>query len=288
MDFTEQNNKYFIIPTELIDDTATHNFALPIFAFLQYRKGKDERITVSMKDLMAICGYNTASRSNIKKILPDIKSALIFLMDAGYIYQFLDTTGFLPLDKCAIDLLQAGDYFAVEINPCMSDELQFGFIAVTIYEYGKLYESMFTVKPEVPLWKVVVAYIYIYRCMWKRKGFLKEDRFKLTKEIVEKQPEFAYFKIDTICQNLGDGFSQNTITKIIKYFEAIEIMHTVDFCYGEKIVTDKNGRKREVPFKRGTIFIRHSNMWKEEAEAALYVKFHDYKKLFRKGGQGDI
>lgn len=284
----EKHNSFFMIPTELIDNVEHFSCVLPVFAFLQCRRGLDCKITTSIKDLIYMCGYSTASRSNIKRHLPEIQEALTKLFDMGYIYQFLDSTGFITLDDEAILSMAAGNYFTIEINTDLTNEPTLGFVAVNINEYEKLYNALIRQDPEMPLWKILSLYLYIYRYMWKRQGFLKEDRTKLTDEIVEKCPEYAFFKIDTMSEKLGSGFSKGTITKIIKYLESIEMIHMADFFYGEKIIRDQIGNERVVPCKRGTIFVRDSIVWQTEVESALYSKFKEYKKYYQKGGQGDI
>ena len=279
----EANNKYFVIPAAMIDDPDSHKYTLPIFTFLQCRRGSDYRCMTNFKTMMAICGYDTSSRSNVKRHMPEIRECLFKLRDDGYIFQFCDELGFYPLTDDDVLSMQSGDLFCIEINPLLSDDTSFGFVSMSVFDYGILYEELLRDESGVVYWKALAVYTFILKRMLKRKGYFKEDRDNMNKEIIQENPEFSFMKQKTISTTMGSGFSAGTISKIIKFLEEIRLLHSTDFYYGEKKTS-----AGKTPNKVGTLFVRHSNLWAVELEAAEKQVEKNYKKYVQKGGQGDI
>ena len=273
----ESNNKYFVIPAEMIDNPMNHKYALPIFTFLQCRRGNDYRCLINLKTLITICGYDTTSRSNSKKHIPTIKECLMQLRDDGYIYQFYNGTGFSVLSDDEFASLQAADVFCIEMNPMLSDDTSFGFVSMSVFDYGTLYEHLQVEDAGVVYWKILTVYIFILRRMWKRKGYYKEDRTQLKAATVQENPEFCFMKQNSISEVLGSGFSVGTITKIKKYLNEICILHSTDFYYKGK--SDGSDVR---PNKGGTIFVRHSNVWGAELSAARQKVEKNYKNYIQK------
>lgn len=279
----EANKKYFVIPAVMIDNPENHKYALPILSFLQCRRGSDYRCMTNIKTLMEICGYNTASRSNVKRHISEIKDCLFQLRDDGYIFQFCDEIGFAVIDDEVVLNMQAGDLFCIEVNPLLSDDTSFGFVSMSVFDYGTLYEELLRNTAGVVYWKALAVYIFILKRMWKRKGYYKEDRENMQKEIIQENPEFGFIKQKNISATMGSGFSEGTVSKIIKFLEAIRLLHSTDFYYGEK-----KSNAGTTPNRVGTLFVRHSNLWAVELNAARKHVENNYKKYVQKGGQGDI
>lgn len=276
----EPNNKYIIVPADIIDGNEHHKYSLPIFLFLQCRRGADYRCQVTYKHLMEVCGYSTANRSNINKNLPVIHKCLMELRELGYIHQFCNAIGFQPLEEAEFEELAASDLFCIEMNPLMADNTGFGFAALSVYDYCVLYEQMTQYNIGTPFWKILTLYMYIYRRIWKRKGYMKEDRANIDETIALENPEYVFIKQETISHDLGAGFSKNIVSKIIVFLEEINMLHTADFYYGTIEVIDKHGIPRAVPQKRGTFFVRDSNAWRLELEGARIIKTQDYKRYY--------
>lgn len=280
----EENTNYFIVPYEILNRKQYQQHMLPIFCFLQNCRGGDYKVTTSIKTLLYICGYSTNNRSTLSNKSRIIKDTLLQLKNEGYIYKFYDENRYCEINYEDLDSISPSGYFTVEMNENISDSTHKSFAMISIYDYARFYEAFAGKSCGVALLKSFNVFMYIYSRMWKRPGFTKENRTDMDSEIIKASPEFLYVKLDRISECLGDGFSVQTIGKIIKLLDESDIIHH-DSLY----LTNKNNKKAP-PTNVGTIFVRHSNRWKFEMMCAKDSKLKEIRKYHaeqKKGGPSD-
>ena len=83
-------DKYIIVPKSLIDDNKNYiEEILPLFCFLQIRKGIDHQCMVSLKILLEECGYSY-SNTRRSQFISRIIEALRILKRQHYISNFFN------------------------------------------------------------------------------------------------------------------------------------------------------------------------------------------------------
>lgn len=262
-------NEYFIIPKCFVKDNKNSlEELLPLFCFLQIHKGIDNNCMATLKILLEECGYNydnTRRKIYISKII----DALIILQDQHYIDDFNMLNGDHISD---IKQLNNKDVFNIVTNPAIIDYTGGSFYRIPVDIYQKIRQAM--LRREINIWKALNIYIYISSSMFHYKQRDKCCNDEEFKNFIEHNPEYAKKTVEKICDDLGEGFSESTIKKIIKNFNDNEIIMNRPIYISDSSATQK-------PKRIGTIFVQYSEYWEIELVAAIN-SVHQYYKQYSK------
>ena len=281
LSFTEETimieNEYFIIPKCFVKDNLDSlEELLPLFCFLQVHKGIDKCCMATLKILLEECGYNyenTRRKTYINKII----QSLVILREQQYIYEFNTLGGDSILD---IKQLSNQEIFIIATNSAIIDYTGEGFYRVPVDVYQKIRRAMLS--REINIGKVLRVYLYFNGSMFHYKQRDKYDGDEEFKTFIEHNPEYTRKTVEKICDDLGKGFSEGTVKKIIRFFHDNEIIMNRPFYMSDSDIAKK-------PRRIGTLFVQYSDYWEVELDAAAKSVRHYFKQnIQNKGGRDEI
>lgn len=260
LSFTEEatmiENEYFIIPKCFVKDNLDSlEELLPLFCFLQVHKGIDKGCMATLKMLLEECGYNyenTRRKIYIGKIIQSLGA----LYEQQYIYEFNLLNGDPIID---MGQLNNQEIFTIVTNPAIIDYTGGGFYKIPIGVYQKIRRAM--LGREINIGKALKVYLYISGSMFHYKQRDKYNNGEEFKTFIERNPEYTRKTVEKICDDLGKGFSEGTVKKIIKFFHDNEIIMSRPFYMSDSDTSKK-------PKRIGTLFVQHSDYWDAELDAA--------------------
>lgn len=253
-------SKYIIVPKCLINDNEEHiEEILPLFCFLQIRKGIDDICMVSLKGLLEECGYtyeNTRRQQFVNKII----AALHVLQQQHYIFRFIDAD---ERDITDVSNLGMKDIFFIETNPTvMNFTGNNGFIKLAVDVYKKI--KHVAKKTNTSYWRSLYLYLHLFSRMYHygdRKKYIGSTGLK---DFIKTNPEYYRTSIDRICSDIKNIISINTIKKIIKIFNENNILMSRSIKH-----TYPNVNGNPTVRNLGTIFVQYSDYWQIEMDAAI-------------------
>ena len=270
-------NEYFIIPKCFVKDNLDSlEELLPLFCFLQVHKGIDKGCMATLKMLLEECGYNyenTRRKIYIGKII----QSLGVLYEQQYIYEFNLLNGGPIID---MGQLNNQEIFTIVTNPAIIDYTGEGFYRVPVDVYQKIRRAM--LGREINIGKALKVYLYISGSMFHYKQRDKYNNGEEFKTFIEHNPEYTRKTVEKICDDLGKGFSEGTVKKIIRFFHDNEIIMNRPFYMSDSDITKK-------PRRIGTLFVQYSDYWEVELDAATKSVRHYFKQnIQNKGGRDKI
>ena len=205
-------DKYIIVPKNLIDDNNDYiEEILPLFCFLQIRKGIDDQCVVSLKVLLEECGY-TYTNTRRKQFLSRIIEALKILKQQHYISNFFSLTYEEIHDLNVIGLREL---FYVEINSTVANFTGgSGYTKLTLDVYKKM-RYMARSIDSVSYWRMLYLYLYLINHMYHYSDRFKQLNAKNCEVYIQTHPEYCRYAIDNLYEEINNIISISTIKKII-------------------------------------------------------------------------
>lgn len=266
-------DKYIIVPKSLIDDNNNYiEEILPLFCFLQIRKGIDDQCMVSLKVLLEECGYNYTNTRR-KQFINRIIEALKILKQQHYVANFFSIN---HEEIHCLDILGPRELFYVEMNSTVANFTGGnGYTKLTLDVYNKIrYIARNT--NNVSYWRMLYLYLYLINHMYHYSDRFKQLNSKNCEVFIQTHPEYCRYTIDNLYEEINNIISISTIKKIIKIFNNLQILMSESI----KITVRDLGDNSSV-CSIGTIFVQYSDYWQIELNAAITDAKKHYKKIYQ-------
>ena len=266
-------DKYIIVPKSLIDDNKNYiEEILPLFCFLQIRKGIDHQCMASLKILLEECGYSY-SNTRRSQFISRIIEALRILKRQHYISNFFNMNYEEIQDIGGLNLKEL---FYVEINSTVANFTGGnGYTKLTLDVYEKM-RYVTRNKNGVSYWRMLYLYLYLINHMYHYSDRFKQLNSKNCEVYIQTHPEYCRYAVDNLCEEINNTISISTIKKIIKIFNDLQILMSESVKITVHDLGD-NSTVRSI----GTVFVQYSDYWQIEMNAAIADAKKHYKKIYK-------